>query len=67
MWRLRSLGNGTDATTVAPVLDALLQAMCFHYDPLANRVQLDSNMAIECGLATGQGAADLSVSRASGR
>jgi incFII family plasmid replication initiator RepA len=29
-------------------IDALLQAMCFHYDPLANRVQRSiTNMAIE--------------------
>ena len=28
-------------------IDALLQAMCFHYDPLANRVQRSiTNMAI---------------------
>nr|AVI43478.1 IncFII RepA protein family protein [Klebsiella pneumoniae] len=39
-------------------IDALLQAMCFHYDPLANRVQRSiTNMAIECGLATESGAA----------
>jgi len=34
-------------------IDALLQGLCFHYDPLANRVQRSiTNLAIECGLAT---------------
>ncbi len=46
-------------------IDALLQAMCFHYDPLANRVQRSiTNMAIECGLATESRSGNLSVSRA---
>jgi incFII family plasmid replication initiator RepA len=45
-----------------------LQAMCFHYDPLANRVQRSiTNMAIECGLATESRSGNLSVSRAIGR
>ncbi len=35
-------------------IDALLQGLCFHYDPLANRVQCSiTTLAIECGLATG--------------
>jgi incFII family plasmid replication initiator RepA len=39
--------------------------MCFHYDPLANRVQRSiTNMAIECGLATESRSGNLSVSRA---
>lgn len=34
-------------------IDALLQAMCFHYDPLSNSVQCSATkLAIECGLAT---------------
>ncbi len=34
-------------------IDALLQGLCFHYDPLANRVQCSiTTLAIECGLAT---------------
>jgi incFII family plasmid replication initiator RepA len=47
---LRSLGK---RHRMPPLLrrraiDALLQAMCFHYDPLANRVQRSiTNMAIE--------------------
>ena len=46
-------------------IDALLQAMCFHYDPLANRVQRSiTNMAIECGLATESRSGNLSITRA---
>lgn len=46
-------------------IDALLQGMCFHYDPLANRVQRSiTNMAIECGLATESGSGNLSITRA---
>ena len=38
-------------------IDALLQGLCFHYDPLANRVQCSiTTLAIECGLATESGA-----------
>lgn len=34
-------------------IEALLQGMCFHYDPLANRVNVaTTNLAIQCGLAT---------------
>lgn len=34
-------------------IEALLQGICFHYDPLANRVNVTmTNLAIECGLAT---------------
>lgn len=52
---LRSLGK---RHRMPPLLrrraiDALLQGLCFHYDPLANRVQRSiTNLAIECGLAT---------------
>jgi incFII family plasmid replication initiator RepA len=46
-------------------IDALLQGMCFHYDPLANRVQRSiTNMAIECGLATESKCGNLSITRA---
>lgn len=46
-------------------IDALLQGMCFHYDPLANRVQRSiTNLAIECGLATESGSGNLSITRA---
>lgn len=46
-------------------IDALLQAMCFHYDPLANRVQRSiTNMAIERGLATESVSGNLSITRA---
>lgn len=46
-------------------IDALLQGMCFHYDPLANRVQRSiTNMAIECGLATESTCGNLSITRA---
>ncbi len=39
--------------------------MCFHYDPLANRVQRSiTNMAIECGLATESRSGNLSITRA---
>lgn len=48
-------------------IDALLQAMCFHYDPLAGdmgRVQRSvTNLAIECGLATESAKGNLSVTR----
>lgn len=46
-------------------IDALLQGMCFHYDPLANRVQRSiTNLAIECGLATESKSGNLSITRA---
>ncbi|MGT6141637.1 plasmid replication initiator RepA, partial [Escherichia coli] len=47
-------------------IDALLQGLCFHYDPLANRVQCSiTTLAIECGLATESAAGKLSITRAS--
>ncbi|OFC63335.1 plasmid replication initiator RepA [Candidatus Erwinia dacicola] len=49
------------------VIDVLLQAMCFHYDPLAGetgRVQRSvTNLAIECGLATESDNGNLSITR----
>ncbi|MCZ0558432.1 incFII family plasmid replication initiator RepA [Escherichia coli] len=46
-------------------IDALLQGLCFHYDPLANRVQCSiTTLAIECGLATESAAGTLSITRA---
>lgn len=46
-------------------IDALLQGMCFHYDPLANRIQRSiTNLAIECGLATESKSGNLSITRA---
>ncbi|EFU2997818.1 incFII family plasmid replication initiator RepA [Escherichia coli] len=46
-------------------IDALLQGLCFHYDPLVNRVQCSiTTLAIECGLATESGAGKLSITRA---
>ncbi len=46
-------------------IDALLQGLCFHYDPLANRVQCSiTTLAIECGLATESEAGKLSITRA---
>lgn len=46
-------------------IDALLQGLCFHYDPLGNRVQRSiTNMAIECGLATESKNGNLSITRA---
>lgn len=46
-------------------IDALLQGLCFHYDPLANRVQRSiTNLAIECGLATESRSGNLSITRA---
>ena len=42
-----------------------LRGLCFHYDPLANRVQCSiTTLAIECGLATESGAGKLSITRA---
>ncbi len=42
-----------------------LQGLCFHYDPLANRVQCSiTTLAIECGLATESAAGTLSITRA---
>ena len=47
-------------------IDALLRGLCFHYDPLANRVQCSiTTLAIECGLATESAAGKLSITRAS--
>ncbi|HBD1857550.1 TPA: incFII family plasmid replication initiator RepA [Escherichia coli] len=46
-------------------IDALLQGLCFHYDPLANRVHCSiTTLAIECGLATESAAGTLSITRA---
>ncbi len=46
-------------------IDALLQGLCFHYDPLANRVQCSiTTLAIECELATESAAGKLSITRA---
>ncbi|QXD01243.1 incFII family plasmid replication initiator RepA [Klebsiella sp. PL-2018] len=46
-------------------IDALLQGLCFHYDPLANRVQCSiTTLAIECGLATESDSGNLSITRA---
>jgi incFII family plasmid replication initiator RepA len=46
-------------------IDALMQAMCHHYDPLANRVQCSvTTMAIACGLATESAGGRLSITRA---
>lgn len=46
-------------------IDALLQGLSFHYDPLANRVQRSiTNLAIECGLATESKSGNLSITRA---
>ncbi len=48
-------------------IDALLQGLCFHYDPLANRVQCSiTTLAIECGLATESEAGKLSTSHRQG-
>ncbi|EBS5591141.1 incFII family plasmid replication initiator RepA, partial [Salmonella enterica subsp. enterica serovar Newport] len=64
---VRSLGK---RHRMPPVLrrraiDALLQGLCFHYDPLANRVQRSiTNLAIECGLATESKNGNLSITRA---
>ncbi|EEN5143120.1 incFII family plasmid replication initiator RepA [Salmonella enterica subsp. enterica serovar Oranienburg] len=64
---VRSLGK---RHRMPPVLrrraiDALLQGLCFHYDPLANRVQRSiTNLAIECGLATESKSGNLSITRA---
>ncbi|PWI77270.1 incFII family plasmid replication initiator RepA [Enterobacter sp. CGMCC 5087] len=63
----RSLGK---RKRMPPVLrrraiDALLQGLCFHYDPLANRVQRSiTNLAIECGLATESKSGNLAITRA---
>lgn len=46
-------------------IEALLQAICFHYDPLANRVNATlTTSAIECGLATESKNGNLSITRA---
>ncbi|QXB24108.1 incFII family plasmid replication initiator RepA [Lelliottia amnigena] len=64
---MRSLGS---RKRMPPLLrrraiDALLQGLCFHHDPLANRVQRSiTNLAIECGLATESKNGNLSITRA---
>lgn len=46
-------------------IDALLQAICFHYDPLENHVNATiTTMAIECSLATESASGNLSITRA---
>lgn len=46
-------------------IDALLQGICYHYDPLANRVNATlTTIAIECGLATESKNGNLAITRA---
>ena len=46
-------------------LEALFQGICFHFDPLANRVNVTmTTLAIECGLATESAQGNLSITRA---
>lgn len=46
-------------------IEALLQGICFHYDPLANRVNVTmTTVAIECGLATESEKGNLSITKA---
>ncbi|EML2228131.1 incFII family plasmid replication initiator RepA [Citrobacter amalonaticus] len=46
-------------------IDALLQGLCFHYDPLANRVNATiTTLASECGLLTESCNGTLSICRA---
>lgn len=64
---VRSLGERQRKPPVLRrrAIDALLQGMCFHYDPLANRVQCSiTTLAIECGLATESESGNLSITRA---
>lgn len=45
-------------------IEALLQGMCFHYDPVTNRVQCSvTELAIECGLATRSANGILSINK----
>lgn len=49
------------------VMNALLMAMCFYYDPLSNRVQRTlREMAFECGLARHSLTGEVSIERAVG-
>ena len=46
-------------------IEALLQGLCFHYDPLANRANATlTTIAIECGLATESKKGNLAITRA---
>lgn len=46
-------------------LEALIQAICYHYDPLLNRVNASlTTIAIECGLATETNKSGVSITRA---
>lgn len=63
----RSLGarRRTPPVLRRRAIDALLQGLCFHYDPLGNRVQCAiTTLAIECGLATESASGNLSITRA---
>lgn len=63
MWRMHV--RVVCAGVCRRAIDALLQGLCFHYDPLANRVQCSiTTLAIECGLATESEAGKLSITRA---
>lgn len=64
---MRSLGLRRRMPSVLRqrAIDALLQGLCFHYDPLANRVQRSiTNLAIECGLTIESKKGNLSITRA---
>ncbi|MFP1744391.1 plasmid replication initiator RepA [Lonsdalea quercina] len=51
--RQKGLRKRTPPRARLQAIEALLQGLCFHYDPLANRVNVTmTNLAIECGLAT---------------
>lgn len=46
-------------------IEALLQGICYHYDPLINRVNASlTTIAMECGLATETKKSGLSITRA---
>ncbi|QOI57992.1 plasmid replication initiator RepA [Rouxiella badensis] len=62
----RSIGKRFRKPPVLRVraIEALLQAMCFHYDPLSNRVNATlTTLAIECGLATESSKGNLAITR----
>lgn len=56
----QNAGASSHAAVAAPSCHR--KVLCFHYDPLANRVQCSiTNLAIECGLATESKSGNLSI------
>jgi incFII family plasmid replication initiator RepA len=63
--RQRGVRHRMPRRDVRKAIEALLQGLCYHYDPLAGRVNVTlTTLAIECGLATESVNLNLAITRA---